>query len=66
MLTIILSGVGGSANWIAFLLPFLLLLIIVKTGEWLNKWIRSYLIPKFSKKKRQQHEDLSEAEFRFT
>lgn len=52
MLTIILSGVGGSANWMAFLLPFVLLIIIIKGGPWLYNRIRAYLVPKLFKKKR--------------
>jgi hypothetical protein len=55
LLTIILSGGSGNgSNWLPLLLPFALLLIIIKTGQWLNKWIHNYVIPRFFTKK-QKH-----------
>ena len=54
LLTIFLNIPGSPVpDWLVFLTPFVLLLIVMKTGRWLNKWIRSYIIPKFFKKKKQ-------------
>ena len=48
MHTIILSGVGGSTNWLPLILPLVGLVILLKGGEMLFRFV---------KRKRLQHEN---------
>ncbi len=53
MLTVLLNLPGSPVpDWLVFVAPLALLVIVIKTGGWLRKWIRSYIIPKFFIKKR--------------
>ncbi len=40
MITIILSGVGGSTNWLPLILPLVGILLILKFGETIIQFIK--------------------------
>jgi hypothetical protein len=54
----VLLNIPGSPvpDWLVFLAPLVLLIVIIKTGGWLKQWVRNYVIPKFFTKKKQQEE----------
>jgi hypothetical protein len=39
-MTIILSGAGGSNNWLPLILPFVAIVVIMKIGEIAVKYVR--------------------------
>ena len=67
MLTVLLNLPGSPVpDWLVFLAPLALLIIIVKTGKWLKQWVRNYVIPKFFSKKNKQAEEAGDEAMPFS
>lgn len=40
MNVVMLSGVGGSTNWLPLILPLVVIVIVLKGGEWLIRALK--------------------------